>query len=154
MTPHTTPVRKYVGGGLADLADPTIPKAQVEVYLRSKDGETFYAPTLMEGILFLLSNQGFRLTVVEWPEGAGISRAEFGLRVYRCGQDLGVQIIAPMVDPAKGSISEVVLRDPPSLPDQPGTVEVVSLHQVLGIQPPPTDPDDLVEIVDVTIDGT
>ena len=41
-----------------DLGNSSIPKAEVEVYARDCYGETFYLPTLYEGIQHLLSNEG------------------------------------------------------------------------------------------------
>ena len=150
---HT--IRKYLGGGLGDMGDTNIPKARVEIYLRSQDGETFYVPTLYEGLLHLLSNEGYRLSVYEWPDGAGFERDRFAITVYRSGNELSVKLGAPMITEFDKEAREVALNRiiwdfserPPAA--ERGKVEVVYLglpEQELSIE-------DLTTEVEVTIDG-
>lgn len=140
-------IRKYKGGGLGALNDPGIPQVEVEVYLRSSDGETFYVPTLQEGITHLLSDKGYRLTVNTWPQGAGIDKPCYGLKIYRQGQNLSVNITAPgmaFVDPATDDLvadNKVVWDDHKTPLEQPifadaPPIEHIDLGEALGLPKP------------------
>lgn len=160
-------IRKYLGGGLGNLSDPNIPKAEVEVYLRSRDGETFYVPTLAERIVHLLSNKGYRLSVTQWPEGAGFDKPCYKLVIYRLDNELEVEVQAPglaIFDLSSGkperTIGKIVWEKDkmPLTPFQfptdtakPG-ITVVSLEEVLGLPPSsPPKPEDLFEIDEVKV---
>ena len=94
-------IRKYRGGGLADLGAPGIPQANVELYLRSAQGETFYVGSLEEGIAHLLSKDGYRLSINCWPNGAGwgLHQRRFGVVIRRLGDELVTELEAPGVFP-------------------------------------------------------
>lgn len=89
-------IRKHHVGGLENLSDPRVPKAPLEVYLRSAEGETFHVSTLHEGIYHLLSNEGYRLSVYERPDGA--AGPTFGVVIRREGSHLAATIQAPIID--------------------------------------------------------
>lgn len=78
-------------------------KAPVEIYLREggkNSGDVFHTFSLREGILHLLSTEGKRLTVKEFPTGEhGVGEPEFSIRVYKFGSELGTQLVAPMLSP-------------------------------------------------------
>jgi hypothetical protein len=149
-------ITKYHGGGLGHLSDPDIPKAEVEIYLRSKNGETFYASSLDEGMLHLLSNEGYRLGISVWPDGAGFDRDCYKITIRRDGNRLTTELIAPMLkyDPRqepntiKWDFSEKPARE------ELGEVEVISLNEVLDLPEPELAPEDPKEEVEVIIDGT
>lgn len=144
----TAEIRKYSGGGIGDLGDSNIPKAQVEIYLRSQEGEIFYVPTLAEGIVHLLSKQGYRLGIYHWPAGAGFDKPRYDLVVYRDGDELEVEVRAPglaLFDLSSGvpkrTTGKIIWEKdeiPLSLPRFPTDtahpgIEVVSLEEALGL---------------------
>lgn len=157
-------VRKYHGGGLGDMADRGIPKAQVEIYLRSTRGETFYVPTLADGILFLLSREGYRLGISYWPDGAGFRKPEYKITIYRFGDELKCDIIAPMLETWKSSKEIGTLRwdlgYQDRIPTEGGSIEVVDLAAVLGLieESEPTqveseNPEEFVDRIEATLDN-
>lgn len=157
-------VRKYTGGGLSDLGDTGIPKAQVEVYLRSAEGETFYVPTLSEGILHLLSTEGNRLGISYWPDGAGFHKPEYKITIWRSSNELSCDVIAPMLESWKPS-SETgrlnwKLDYQDRLPASGGSVEVVDLATVLGLvensksaKTETEDPEEFVDRIEESLDN-
>ena len=88
------------------------PKAATEIYIRTREGDTFHTVGLIEGILHLLSTNGLRLTVKEFPEGKEdfYEKPEYAVRIWRGGNDLGVRIEAPMIDPF-GKMDEIKWKD-------------------------------------------
>jgi len=164
----TKRIRKYSGGGLGHLSDTRIPKAEVQVYVRTATGETFYLPSLHEGILHLLSNEGSRLGVYEYPDGAGFgpNQHQYAIVVRRDhgvadGATMSVEIRAPMIADhlTLRSLREgesrihLDLSPPPPL-EKRGTVEVVPLEDVLGMaleEAAGIDESSLTEEIEVTI---
>lgn len=132
-------IRKFFGGG-------ETPKAQVEVYVRSDQGETFYVPTLQEGIHHLLSNEGYRLGVYEDIHKDG-SFQRYAIVVFRGGSNLGLRLDAPMLN-YRSELNEIEF-DPDYSPDtrfeQPTVILVPTEMSVseLGVQG-----------TEVTIDGS
>lgn len=149
----TRPVRKYHVGGLGTLDDPRIPQVPLELYIRSALGETFHVATLEEGISHLLSTEGYRLTIREWPDGPGFTRDSFAVQIRRFGNKLVASIQAPWVavDSQPGTIKWDFTPWPPL--EEQGTIEVISLEEVLGLPPRPESPEEEVEIVEVSITG-
>lgn len=108
-------IEKYKGGGITHPDDPNIPKASVEVYIRSMDGETFYVGSLAEGLAHLLSKEGYRISITEYPHGAGWGpqNERFGVVIERNGDSLFVSIKAPGVFCAVPTPGRVVLQELP-----------------------------------------
>lgn len=135
---------------MAIWGDPNSPKAEVEVYCRDTNGQTFHVPTLYEGILHLLSNEGYRLSVWEWPDGAAVGNERFGITVRRGNKDLVVELAADcLAFTQRGNEVKYDLKRPDKkLPNSElGSFEVVYLDD--ETEPNPCY-EDLAEIV---IDG-
>lgn len=149
-------IRKYVGGGLGNMSDSGIPKAEVEIYLRSRNGETFYVPSLADGLLHLLSNDGYRLGLYYYPDGAGIGMEAWSVIVYRNGNQLSCKVRAPMVDSETAEVGELkwALDRKPLPAAQRGQVTFRSLEEVLGLAVTDAVPEGLMDEVEVTIDGS
>lgn len=148
-------IRKYTGGGLANPDDAGIPLAQVQVYLRSAEGETFYVPTLYEGIQHLLSNQGYRLGVYESPDGNAWSE-RYAIVLFRAGDSLGVRLEAPMLRDVRelNEISFDLSYTGPKSVEPPEVVHVLATKPIDPDNPPvPMTAADLYKEMEVTIDG-
>lgn len=134
-------INKYHGGGLGDLDDPNIPKAEVQIYLRSKDGEVFHVGSLAEGIAHLLSKDGYRLSIQSWPHGAGWQPQNelFNITIYRMEDWIFAALNAPGVFAGIPIAGRVVLENP-SKTRQTTKVEVLKedldgvpmTHVILG----------------------
>lgn len=151
MQQHT--IRRFDGGGLGNIADPNIPTPRVEVYIRDQGGDTFYVPTLYEGILHLLSNAGSRITISEWPDGPGLMREQFTVRIFREGNQLFTSIDAPCLQAFPRVHNGVAYNLEPRPAHPGGSIQVVPIDQVLGgdVQAPPPP---VISEMTVTIDGT
>lgn len=148
------------------MADPDIPKGKMEIYIRSQEGETFYVPTLAEGIIHLISNKGYRLSVSHWPEGAGFDKSCYKLVIYRLGNELEVEVRAPglaLFDLSSGkperTTGKIVWEKgqipltPPRFPTdtaKPG-IMVVNLNEVLDLPPSSSEARDLFETDEVEV---
>lgn len=106
-------IHRYYGGGLNNPEDPNIPQTTVEIYIRSSTEETFHVDSLAEGIAHLLSNEGCRLTITEYPDGKGTAPQNigFGVVIKREGDEMQVALHAPGVFPL--DTNTVVLQEPP-----------------------------------------
>lgn len=158
-------IRKFHVGGVGNLSDPRIPKAEVEIYLRSAGGETFYVASLHEAILHLLSTEGYRVGISEWPDGAGFGRDHYGVTVRREGNDLAVELRAPMVDALQSNEAQIRGESKVYLDFRPRPTprEVAENITVVPIPPSVLETQEdalsaeeasIVQEVEVTIDGT
>lgn len=105
-------IHKYYGGGLNNPEDPNIPQTTVEIYIRSSTDETFHVDSLAEGIAHLLSNEGCRLTITEYPDGKGTAPQNigFGVVIKRDGDEIQTGLRAPGVFPL--DTNTVILQEP------------------------------------------
>jgi len=90
-------IHKYFGGNIGHPEDPGVPQTQVEIYIQDNNGKTFYVGSVAEGIAHLLSNEGYRLSITEFPDGKGFGPQNigFGLIVKRHGDNLETYLRAP-----------------------------------------------------------
>lgn len=147
----TRNIRKVFAGGLAGLDDPGVPHAEVEVYIRDANNQTFHVPSLFEGLMHLLSNEGYRLSVYEWPDGPGFNHNRVGIVVRRDGNSLSVCLEADCIEPYKPNEVVFDLKPKPLRPAAGVTViplEVLPVAEGVIMPPPPDD------FVDVVIDGS
>ena len=83
-------IRKYLEGANLPPNDSSFPTAQLQVYARSRFGETFPLYSLEEGLLHLLSNEGYRLSLWEYSEAYADESpgGRVGVTFYRDGDSI------------------------------------------------------------------
>lgn len=93
-------IRKFSDGGLDNTRNPSIPKTSAEVYVRNRYGQTFHVHSLAEGILHLISNEGYRLSFWEYSEASANDSFPLpsAITVYRDGNELSVRVQSAHLD--------------------------------------------------------
>ena len=137
ITSIKTLIRRISGGA-------TLPtQSKVVVYVRDKKGQNYYFPSLQEGIMHLLSNEGQRLNV--WAgdnaDPSTGSDQRWGLKVWRHNDNqLTIQVDAPFL---KHNVDDSVEYDFEEL------LSSVRFHNRNKWM----EPLEKAEMVEVTIDG-